>query len=82
MTVGFYFIFLFQSDSPVARQTMEDKRSKSIEEREEQYNKVRERIFNQDVSESMLFTVPVKNISTVCGTVCRSVERTFDNNMR
>ena len=41
----------------MARQTMEDKRSKSIEEREEQYNKVRERIFNQDVSlcESMLF---------------------------
>lgn len=54
---GVFFVLFFQSDSPVARQTMEDKRSKSIEEREEQYNKVRERIFNQDVSlwESMLF---------------------------
>ena len=29
---------------------MEDKRSKSIEEREEEYHKARERIFNQDVS--------------------------------
>ena len=29
--------------------TMEDKRSKSIEEREEEYNKARHRIFNQDV---------------------------------
>ena len=75
-------VVFFQSDSPVARQTMEDKRSKSIEEREEQYNKVRERIFNQDVSESMLFTVPVKNISTVCGTLCGSVKRTFGNKMR
>ena len=56
MTVGVFLFLFFQSDSPVARQTMEDKRSKSIEEREEQYNKVRERIFNQDVSlcESML----------------------------
>lgn len=35
-------------DSPVLIHSMEDKRSKSIEEREEEYHKTRERIFNQD----------------------------------
>lgn len=35
-------------DSPVLVHSMEDKRSKSIEEREEEYHKARERIFNQD----------------------------------
>ncbi|RMX47577.1 hypothetical protein pdam_00019000 [Pocillopora damicornis] len=35
-------------DSPVLIHSMEDKRSKSIEEREEEYHKARERIFNQD----------------------------------
>ena len=42
--------FLCQIDSPVLIHSMEDKRSKSIEEREEEYHKARERIFNQDVS--------------------------------
>ena len=43
-------ICVVQIDSPVTMLTMEDKRSKSIEEREEEYNKARHRIFNQDVS--------------------------------
>lgn len=37
-----------KSDSPVLIHSLEDKRSKSIEEREEEYHKARERIFNQD----------------------------------
>jgi hypothetical protein len=42
---------VLQIDSPLlASLGMEDKRSKSIEEREEEYHKARERIFNnQDV---------------------------------
>ena len=35
---------------------MEDKCSKSTEEREEEYHKARERIFNQDVSFSILIS--------------------------
>ena len=46
----YWFLFHLQIDSPVLIHSMEDKRSKSIEEREEEYHKARERIFNQDVS--------------------------------
>lgn len=48
---------------------MEDKRSKSIEEREEEYHKARERIFNQDVSFSYCWggsSRPVKLTQSNC----------------
>ena len=49
-------LLLLQIESPVLiHHSLEDKRSKSIEEREEEYNKVRQRIFNQDVSFCCLF---------------------------
>ena len=49
---------------------MEDKRSKSIEEREEEYHKARERIFNQDVSFCGSMTGLVCDLETGVQFIC------------